>query len=536
MKKYFNSKTTLISFIVYILITAFIFSQSLSSGGESSKSSGRVAGFISQLVEVVSGNKVTLKDDGKIKKLYPQQIEVFCEDEELEVGKTYPLVVNLLPSNEYPLCDLEYSSANENVAVVDKDGFLTAVGVGRAEITVKDNFSKLSTTLAVTVGDKEYIPEITFTNLTGFSAEDNSVYYSTVNNVGAIYSVEFESEISGNNLTAYSDEADVVLGNGKVYFYPKKIGDITIKITADYLNVNGSSQRDYFYTVSVKDKLMPTYTTPLTVSENAFSITTSQNKTLSLNLSEYQAGLTSAQKRLFYIADSRFLTLSSQSDELKLTPKKVGSSKVYMYYVSDNSLLSHAIDVEILQGVPNAVKILAPSSWAINGKNLNLSIIGDGKKFSSSDFNWEVTGNATVADGKFSSEKNGSYTVVATHKTIDGFTATKTIQVKYSYHTYVRKLIGHFSLFFVLAIFAIVVYYRLAEILKPTKKTLLGTTLTLGAGLLTAGVSELLQSGIFTTGRAPSFNDILIDFAGYILATLICFIIYRKAKAKKINK
>ncbi len=526
MKKFFNSKTTLVCFIIYVILTAFIFSQSLSSGTASSNSSGRVAGFISQIVEVVSGNKVTLIDDGKIKTLYPKEISVSGIDGELEVGKTYQLTVNLLPKNEYPLCDLNFTSSNQNVVTVDKDGLLTAVNVGQSQVTVKDRFSSLSKTIDVTVGNKVYIPKITFGSLTGFSQEDNAVYYSSANQTGAIYSIEFESEIESDNLIAYGEGADVVLGNGRVYFYPKKIGDITIKITADYLTVNGREQRDYLYTVSVNDKLMPAYSTPLIVSENAITITTTQTKTINLNLTEYQNGLTSAQKRIFYTVDSRFLTITNNGNELNLTPKKIGTSQVCVYYISNNSLLFKTVDVEILQGVPNTVKILAPSSWAINGKDLTLSVIGDGKKFDASEFNWTVNGSATVTNGKFLCEKNGSYTVTATHKTIEGFTATKTIQVKYSYHTYVRKLIGHFSLFFVLAIFAIVVYYRLAEILKPTKKALLGTCLTLSAGLVTASVSELLQSGIFTSGRAPSILDVSIDFAGYLLATTICFIIY----------
>ncbi|MBQ3235429.1 MAG: VanZ family protein [Clostridia bacterium] len=105
------------------------------------------------------------------------------------------------------------------------------------------------------------------------------------------------------------------------------------------------------------------------------------------------------------------------------------------------------------------------------------------------------------------------------------------------YLTCVRKVIGHFSLFFTLAIFAFVVYYRLAEKLKPSKKLSLGTALSITAGILTAGISELLQSEIFVEGRAPEFSDVLLDSLGYLLATLILLFIYhiRKRKKEKIR-
>ena len=263
---------------------------------------------------------------------------------------------------------------------------------------------------------------------------------------------------------------------------------------------------------------------------------TNEEKELTLNFSDYSAGLLSAQARLFYMADGRFLSLESTQSGIKLKPEKVGNTTFYLYSIYNNSLVKTEVLVSVIQGLPTSPKIIAPSGWAVNGKELNLTVVGDGVKFNSSDFTWEVSDNASVVNGKFYSEKNGSYTVTATHKTIENFTVTKTISVKYSYHTYVRKLIGHFSLFLVLAIFATIVYYRLAEMLKPNKKVLLGTTLSLGAGLLTAGISEFLQSGIFVSGRGPSLSDVGIDFLGFILGTaiyLVIYIIYRKVKAKK---
>ncbi|MBO7214802.1 MAG: VanZ family protein [Clostridia bacterium] len=95
----------------------------------------------------------------------------------------------------------------------------------------------------------------------------------------------------------------------------------------------------------------------------------------------------------------------------------------------------------------------------------------------------------------------------------------------------VRKGIGHFSLFFTLAIFAFVVYYRLAEVIKKDKSLYLFIILTIGAGIITAGVSEFLQSPIFVSGRAPSVVDALINVLGYTLSTVICLSIYNIRKS-----
>ena len=538
IKKFFNSKTTLISFIIYILLTAFIFSQSLSSGGSSTEQSGRVSNVISNVVEFLSGNKLTLKDDGKIKELYPTSLEFSGADEELLVGKSYELTYKLLPENNYSLSEVEFSSSNESVVKIDKDGVLSACGVGTATVTLKDKFSNVSCEKEVTVGSGEYIPTITFKKVTGFSAEDNNVYYSPTNGVGAIYSIDFESEMEGYQITATnSDDYDIVLGNKRAYFYPKRAGEILITLTATFENVNGLQQKDYFYPINVLEKELPSYTTSLTLDKTELSILTSENKSLTLNYSDYTANLSPAQQRVFYVSDSRFLSVSSNGNTITLTPKKVGETTFSVYSVYNNSLVENKVLVSVLQGVPNSIKMVSPSGWAVREKELKLFVVGDGNKFNSNDFNWTVNGeNASVENGKFLSDKTGRYTITATHKTIDDFTISKTIEVKYSFHTYVRKLVGHFSLFLVLAIFSAVVYYRLASILKPSKKTLLGTGLSLSAGFITASISELLQSGIFVSNRGPSVGDALLDFLGFIIGTaiyLIIYIIYRKVKSKK---
>lgn len=106
--------------------------------------------------------------------------------------------------------------------------------------------------------------------------------------------------------------------------------------------------------------------------------------------------------------------------------------------------------------------------------------------------------------------------------------------IKGDYEFFIRKALGHFSSFFILAIFATVVYYRVAELSFKNRRNLYFVVITLLAGALTAVIAEVFQLPIFVSGRSASAVDMLIDFSGYFLGFLVAnfirFIIYRKGK------
>ncbi len=132
----------------------------------------------------------------------------------------------------------------------------------------------------------------------------------------------------------------------------------------------------------------------------------------------------------------------------------------------------------------------------------------------------------SLTDGKSSGEQSSFvWSIISTAFNING-----------NHEFLVRKLLGHFSVFIALAIFASVVYYRLVEIIFKTRITFYFTVFTLLAGLLTAIISEILQLPIFVNGRSAEIFDVLLDFFGYLLGFLIAFfilpIIYRKKTSK----
>lgn len=129
------------------------------------------------IVKAVGVGKATIaataKDDSGIKATY--EIEVAAPDnsvtgialevEEISLveGESQTLVVNVAPEDATNKV-VEFTSSDENVATVDENGKITAVGVGEATITVSTtDGTKLSDTCKITVSEKIVIASsITF--------------------------------------------------------------------------------------------------------------------------------------------------------------------------------------------------------------------------------------------------------------------------------------------------------------------------------------------------------------------------------------
>lgn len=93
---------------------------------------------------------------------------------------------------------------------------------------------------------------------------------------------------------------------------------------------------------------------------------------------------------------------------------------------------------------------------------------------------------------------------------------------------FVRKGIGHFGLFVLIGFFGFLTFYNFFLRKK------IAVLLNLVAGLLIASISEIIQ--IFADSRGPAFKDVLLDFSGYLLSTLIILGVVLIIKLTKKNK
>jgi len=95
---------------------------------------------------------------------------------------------------------------------------------------------------------------------------------------------------------------------------------------------------------------------------------------------------------------------------------------------------------------------------------------------------------------------------------------------------FIRKLVGHFSLFLLDGVFVGLTFY-LFRIYKKNLNFWFATLFIFLIGFLVASSSEAIQLGI--PGRVGAINDVLIDMAGYVLASIIVFLIFFFTERKK---
>ena len=94
----------------------------------------------------------------------------------------------------------------------------------------------------------------------------------------------------------------------------------------------------------------------------------------------------------------------------------------------------------------------------------------------------------------------------------------------------IRKLVGHFGLFVASGIFttwALYLWINFRSWYKHTKELVL----TLAFGFFLAGLTELIQ--LTVPNRSGQFDDVLLDFAGYMVGTAVVVIIKDNVFKKK---
>ena len=96
-----------------------------------------------------------------------------------------------------------------------------------------------------------------------------------------------------------------------------------------------------------------------------------------------------------------------------------------------------------------------------------------------------------------------------------------------SFHQIIRKGAGHFALFFMDAIFGFISFTLTIDLYKKKwwLSLLINASLLLFAGFALAGISELIQS-IPSLNRGSSWTDVLIDFLGFLFATIVCGVVF----------
>lgn len=214
---------------------------------------------------------------------------------------------------------------------------------------------------------------------------------------------------------------------------------------------------------------------------------------------------------------------------------KPGTATITYYSIYDNKITAtlHVTVPDVVDGLT----VVAPDRCVKGGK-INLTAYTGGNV--TKNVKWEVVkGEGSIDEnGVFTSDKSGKVTVRATYVGRPDLTVEKTITVSVfdTFHTLIRKGLGHFSLFLVLGFGLFGTFFLL---IKPRWVSL---PLSLLSAFVVAGISEMFQLPVFTSGRYATWPDVAIDFLGAlsgigiaVVAVSIVGLIWFKAKPESFK-
>lgn len=208
--------------------------------------------------------------------------------------------------------------------------------------------------------------------------------------------------------------------------------------------------------------------------------------------------------------------------------------------ITYTSLYDKNIKATLHVTVPDVVDgltVVAPDRCVKGGK-IDLAAYTGGNV--TKNVKWEVVkGEGSIDEnGVFTSDKSGKVTVRATYVGRPDLTVEKTITVSVfdTFHTLIRKGLGHFSLFIVLGFGLFGTFFLL---IKPRWVSL---PLSLLSAFVVAGISEMFQLPVFTSGRYATWPDVAIDFLGAlsgigiaVVAVSIVGFVWFKAKPESFK-
>ena len=239
-------------------------------------------------------------------------------------------------------------------------------------------------------------------------------------------------------------------------------------------------------------------------------------------------------------APSNIISKSSDSyvvsaDTTHLHAYKPGTATITYFSIYDNTITAtlHVTVPDVVDGLT----VVAPDRCVKGGKIDLTAYTGVNV---TKNVKWEVVkGEGSIDEnGVFTSDKSGKVTVRATYVGRPDLTVEKTITVSVfdTFHTLIRKGLGHFSLFLVLGFGLFGTFFLL---IKPRWASL---PLSLLSAFVVAGISEMFQLPVFTSGRYATWQDVAIDFLGAlsgigiaVIAVSIVGLVWFKAKPESFK-
>lgn len=528
----------------YVLLTAFLIYQASLDGNESSEQSGAVGGEIADAINKNEGDQTKI--------IVPTDVNVLNLITEAYVGDKYQIEAEVLPKDA-TYKSLVYESSDEDIASVSSSGLINFSNVGEVTITVSSkDYPELKDDFSVSVSKIDLDDFSISLEKDGEALEmTNEVYYLDQYEAYEIINTFEPSNASIQKIEYDYNQELINISNDIIVAKNPTTEPIIIKLTCDGIEKE--------IKVMINEIVTPVVEL-VDYNINNLSIEMSVNQSIKLSKNPFNIGFipedATNQNLIFVSKDTNVLRIENGS------LKAIGIGTANVEITSEDKNIKKEVEVR----VKNIIELNEERPYDINQEYLeynskdNIYRIRNGYSgrincnfteastyttatFTSSDTSVLLVGN----DGVFTPIKTGKVTITVTIDdgvlepivyTID-FEVEKTpfIEDLVSFFYMVRKGIGHFGAFLVLGIlgsFGLLLMF-------DKKKWIFSIPLNIILGFGIAGLTEYIQT--FVPGRSGNWDDVWLDFSGFmtaasIITVMILLIYFRKyiknCKKKKI--
>lgn len=519
-RKYFKGLRALALTALFctIALTIFIWGEALTPGDKSAIQSAKVSDNIQSAmksdepappVSAVTGFEVTkVVRDGK---------EI--DTDKYYIGDKVRLSVNVLPENA-DTSDLYFVAGKDAQDLsVSEDGEVEFTSWGWRRVLVKSRKNP-----SVILFDKQL-------KCSGVNPDTVTSISATIRKVGATEDTDVlqigDEYVLGiftdNGLETSSAETRLFINGEKTreneylyflpakqFFYPRAEGTVDLKF--EYAGKTAKK------TVTIVPGKIPPASFTFTDSrvtkntDGSFSLTMEKGEHIKNIINELGFSPLNKDKEIDDNCAVYFDYETSNGKIVNCAAYNLHAYKPGTATITYTSLYDKNIKATLHVTVPDVVDgltVVAPDRCVKGGK-IDLTAYTGGNV--TKNVKWEVVkGEGSIDEnGVFTSDKSGKVTVRATYVNRPDLTVEKTITVSVfdTFHTLIRKGLGHFSLFLVLGFGLFGTFFLL---IKPRWASL---PLSLLSAFVVAGISEMFQLPVFTSGRYATWQDVAIDFLG----------------------
>lgn len=558
-RKYFKGlrALALTAFFCTIALTLFIWGEALTPGDKSAIQSAKVSDNIQSAMKSDEPAPPVSAVTGYVVKSVRRDGKVLTDVDHYYTGDVLELGVKCLPENA-DTSKLYFErgfDAPEDYISVEENGKVTLSkwGYHRVVIKSKDNPDN------ALYDFKIYSEGVNPDKVKGIKAEihlgsklvdakDGIITLETCEKYRLSVLAVTDDEYNGYGVPTIETEilidGEKFNNDGKIFFLPAKQwfyplkptdGDLELKIklgdktvSQNIRIVKGSRPEATGFTFGNKQRVTKN-------DDGSFSLAMKKDEHLVIT-SQLGFRAINASKG----APSNIISKSSDSyvvnaSTTHLHAYKPGTATITYFSIYDNTITTtlHVTVPDVVDGLT----VVAPDRCVKGGK-IDLAAYTGGNV--TKNVKWEVVkGEGSIDEnGVFTSDKSGKVTVRATYVGRPDLTVEKTITVSVfdTFHTLIRKGLGHFSLSLVLGFGLFGTFFLL---IKPRWASL---PLSLLSAFVVAGISEMFQLPVFTSGRYATWQDVAIDFLGAlsgigiaVVAVSIVGLVWFKAKPESFK-